>query len=269
MKKKILMVICLLLLTGCTANYDINIDENLNMQEKLSINENKKTFKENILQSFEINKYNVEIINCSEISEEECKSQLFDINPLGYLSEYRDKILLTRFGFSNPREINEFNDLYNYKNINNKEDFMINYTASNDVNKDNLLLINKIIKSNAINLDNENNLLSIKINNINKNILTGLDKYNITISSPYKVINSNADKINNHDNITTCVWNKNKNDNIDIDLTLDISKINKSKVEKSNNIMKIIFIVILIISIPLIIYFVKKLKQKNLNKDKI
>lgn len=162
MKKIIILLLTIFLLTGCNITYELEIDKNGNIIDKLTIIEKYDNYNNNLIPDYnEFIKDRNSIINIENEIEEDKKS---------YNSVFKKEY----------KNINEYkNDYYINKYIGD-----INYTC------------NKLCKIDIIFNDNIKNVFK-ETNDIKKTFTNNDNEITIKIYTPYKIINTNAEINNN------------------------------------------------------------------------
>ena len=222
MTKKFLILIIMLLLTGCSVNYNISINDDLKVVEKASIRGSEKL-------------YNTYYRN----SKIDVLSSLLD--------NYEDELKNNNYEY----KLNDTNEPYIniQKEYNGIEEFLNNSKLFNDYfdeisyNKDgNIVKIETI----GFNPNEEDNPERFNVDNIN-----------IAITSKYEIKNSNASKIDEDNNIYYFNLNGNMDD-FKILLEIDTSK--KFDANKNQVLMIIIAIAILVMSWVIVLVVNRKKK---------
>ena len=233
MKKKILILLIPLLLTGCASvNYELDIDKNINVSEKVKITATSDFF-------------NIYYKNL----------------PITIVKEfYNDSDIQNKLNSNNYKhEINQKNAKYPEVIIS-KEYKSLEEYSQNTIFK-NQVFENVIITTN-------DNLITLQTVNFKKYTTDDdsdsypVSKLAISIKSPYVVVENNADK---HDKKTNAyIWLVDSStENKEIKITFD-----KNKIYIYNIIMYIsLFVIILIILTMIIIGF--KMHKKNVINNEI
>lgn len=233
MKKKILILLIPFLLTGCASvNYELNIDKNINVSEKVKITATSDFF-------------NIYYKNL----------------PITIVKEfYNDSEIQNKLNKNNYKhEINQENTKYP-EVIVSKEYKSLEEYSQNTIFK-NQAFENVIITTN-------DNLITLQTVNFKKYTTDNdsdsypISKLVISIKSPYVVVENNADK---HDKKTNAyIWLVDSStENKEIKITFD-----KNKIYIYNIIMYIsLFVIILIILTMIIIGF--KMHKKNVINNEI
>lgn len=231
MKRKIIFLLGIVfLLSGCSATYNLNINDNNTVNENATIKEKKK-----ILNS----KY--------DVYDDETAS-LYANQYLNDLSNtWKNKYNL------NGYIRNDTNDLYQYSK---------NDTFNNIFDIKNSKVLN-IVFSN-INVTNKDKIYYIKLQGFNKEILSNISDFDIKFTLPYLVIESNGSVEGN-----TCRWSFTNNNVSDIYISYDSSKkynevISKNE-DKKPNYKTIIIVCASILAVILLIYIVLKSKFNKSN----
>jgi len=195
--KKIVLILILFILTGCTAKFNVTIKDK-KIEQQILINENNlHSEKKNL----------VDIIKDSVIEIQ---------NDLEFLSYFDLKETA-----SNTIKSSMEYSIYNYD-----FDYALHYCYD----KQNITHVNNILKietSNYFNCFDKYNLI---------------DKVNINVTTGYKVLESNADKVDGY----TYTWNITKSNKKGIKLVLDttIDELQEKEIQKEKLNKNIIFIVI-------------------------
>lgn len=228
MKKKIfILFIIVMLSTGCSVNYNIIVDKNFNITEKMDIVEKNS--------SFDI-QYDNPKAGVEDIFQNIDKSLKYKID------DYKINRGINSINFNiknNYSDETEYNNSIILKNLNGKVEIYKN----TDSNK-NTSVFQVMINYDFFDLINTN-----KYSNI------GIDDMNVNITFPYKVVSSNADFVK--ENVYT--WNIKKN----IKSRSFYIEYNENELQKKGiNIVWIIVILVLIVLVFLIIILFAKKKKK-------
>ena len=222
MKKRFLFLLTLILITGCSVKYDVLIDEDLKVYETAEIIGGENLYK----QYYKTSKVNV------------LKELL-----LGYEDVLKDNSYSYELKETdNPYVIlnKEYNNLSSYLNdsqLFNDYFDKINYNKSDNIIK---------IETEGFNPNEEDNPDRFYVENID-----------ISITSKYEVINSNASKVDENTNTYHFVMDKETED-FKIMLEIDTSKIfNPNK----NKILMIIIAAGVLIASWIIVFVVNKKKK--------
>lgn len=224
MKKVIIFLLIVFLLTGCSVNENIKINKDLSVQESVSMFESSEFFN---------SRYKMLPINI--------------IKEILY-SRDRDKILNDN-GYNFKIEQNaEFPYVVANKKYSSIEDFTNNTIFKTQY-------FNKVITT------TNNNQISISASEFIKHDNQDVDYYNpdnlyINITIPYVVTSNNADKYDARTNTYTWIITNKTNDK-EIKITFDKNRI------YIYNLILYISIGILIILIGLLINYILKVKRKN------
>lgn len=222
MKKILLLVIPCLLLSGCTVNYNLKIEDNKFIETIKGnvLNEELKTDKEQT----DINLY-YELINFEQnslISDETAKykktisqnKNLVDKNSIDYIFSYT----YNKETINDSRILNECFENFTFEEKDNKYyfiafgDFYCNYTKD----------------------------------------------ININITTDYKVINHNANKIENN----TYTWTINENNTENLELYITINKNQQSNALTSSwSILKITSFITLMLTSAICLFVIQKKKK--------
>lgn len=230
MKKKLFILIILLLsLTGCKVEYKLNLDNKLNLDE------------------------NIELISTSEEDKEKFDS--FDLYiPIDKNVPY--------IAFQEKIEETEY---YKTKKNSSKITFKNSYS-----NQDYEKYINSYIANSAYDyvsitsINNEDLVLSSSKKFYLFDKFENLEEVKITISTTYKVIEHNADEVNNHD--YKWIINKENADNKGIFLEINPSKETLTFMEKliRGDYFNTFVITLIFLVIGILIYLIlKKCSEKR------
>lgn len=236
MKKILLSIILLLLMTGCTATYEIKVS-NEKIYENLTVLESRGKSKEKV----------DELGNTFET----------------YAKKYgtKNKIITSFYYLYSDQGCVENCSYYNNKYINNEENigYLLSNTFSFEEYKDSAIA-NELLPGFSSEYDGR--YLTISGGN-SWNFINGynnLDKITINIETNYKITSTNGKKINN----TTYQWNvyKGNTDGLKgVYIVIDTKEIIKEK--KSSLISYIIIVIVLIVLIFVGIFLSNKNKQEN------
>lgn len=222
MMKKVVILVCLFLLTGCTVNYKITIDEELKVNEEAVLSGTSefyetynKTTKNNVLKSI--------LSNYEEILKENnyYYELITDANPYVKVSK-------------------NYNDINNYLNSS--------------------ILFNDYFDK--INYTREGNIIKIETEGFNPNDPDNPDRFyvrnlDISITSSYKVVNHNANKI---DEKTNTFYYELKEDTKDFKIMLEIDTSSKF-IKNLDKIIIVIVMAILIIVAWIFVFIINKKKK--------
>ena len=229
--KKIILIVLLLLLTGCKVEYKINLNNNFDIEENI-----------NILSTTEEDKNKIEEFSLNiPIDQKVDDYGAFEnkVSTIEYYNYLKNKDMII------------FKNKYN----NNKYDKYIDSTLANLAYE--YVSINKVDEKNLILSTSKEFLLFNNYNN--------LEEVKITITTNYKVLSNNADIINNHD--YTWVITKDNAYGKGIFLKVDTSKEDLTFLEKlmRGDYLNIFTLSLLIAIIALIIYLLVKRRNKKVN----
>lgn len=228
LKKIIYLIILLFLITGCTSDYELKITPN-NIEETVNFTLKDNDYDKAIL----INR----IFTISDIYyDDETEMGKHVINLLR-TEQFQPTYLAEDF-YTKKVEKNKINMSYTYKDD--------SYEGSN--------IFNFCFGDTYYDSTDEYYVL----NGYNSFKCLLKDKMQFTITTDYRVINSNADKVIGN----KYIWNFNRDNNMDHDLYIQISKNYK---RKKLNIFPIIIIITIILLIIIYKIFIKDRKyfQKN------
>ena len=229
--KKILLLIILIILTGCSANYEIDYSKN--------------RFNESLTTSGNITDINYK----NEIDNYYLKSYLLTSYKI-QTGDMAENEILSNYSIYNKELVNESNNYglklgYNYDNKD-------NYMESSIVYR---LFSSFIIEDNYIKLDGIKNIF---------NSYSMLDNIKIIFSTDKYVSESNCDEVKNN----KYIWyiDKNNYQNKFIEITLVSNKIEmyKKNMEKySDKVVTFIIVVISIMGLLYILVIYNKVKKSN------
>lgn len=258
MKKVLFLIISIFLLTGCSATYEMNINTNKTLNEKLNITIGEREFKNIYLPNMYFNRDYIERYDCSKLTDDECKEALFNDDPSSYFISYAQEYMIKNYGFKSYAEVTKFNNDKNMIYDNKNNNFTLSYQDKVSFDNIDTSILSKISENYSLQI--EGNKLILNATNINAK---NLENAKIIINSPYKIESTNA-IVTESDSFATCTWNVYNNTNINLVLNLD-EEINKENTKKSRfAIIFIIVTIILTISIATI-----NLIKKSKHKDKI
>ena len=193
----ILLIPIILLSTGCSATYKVNIT-NENIGEILDISENRDQFDKT---AFEY-KY----------GSLDNYSKCYDC-PDNYVSKMKEYYVNNYY--TNKDNFSRDNKTSTYNNSNGNYLFELN--NKKEYSLKNNLLINNITRDSLI--INDNNII-LHLDNIPSNLVEKIDNVSIIVTTELPVISNNAD--NTSDN--TYTWNYDKTNNLNKSLSLYIEK---------------------------------------------
>ena len=229
MKKKILLiVVSLLLLSGCTVNYNLKVDKDFKVKEELNLSVEKDKFEIGYDKPEDGVKDIFDNINTT------LTYKLYDYN-----TSRKSKKINTVFS-KEYVSVEDYSNSEFLKNVNGKAE-RYDYTKNGKTNK---------VFQVMINYDFFDFINTKKYSSI------AMDEFKLNITFPYKVIESNADSVKG--NVLT--WNLKelrtaRSFYIEYDENIEVK-------EKNNKVLIIIACAILIVSVFLIIIFFRK-KTKN------
>lgn len=218
MMKKIIFLLIILLLTGCSANFNVEIKQN--------------TVEQNIF--IQANNY-------------ELDGTLLNTIAKNVYIDKQDTTVLGRFRLLNNKNDNPLNAFVSY-NIN---DYDYDYSLYICYDNQNITYSNNILKIETSNYFNCFDKYSI------------IDDVNINVTTGYKVLENNADKVDGN----TYTWNITKSNKKGIKLTLDttVDEIQEEEKQKEKLNKNLIFIIIgtLVLSAFGTVFFVFIKSNKN------
>lgn len=218
MKGRLFFLICsILLLSGCTLNYKISIDNNNIVTENISIVETKETL---VTYTLDSEQY---VQDSLDIFKEDENYYSYSLSTDSDSSNY--------YGIANRKYL----DLENFKNNSIIVSEMFNEIIVNDDNGVITFEMNPKDDFKYFNEDTQNRAL--------------IDEVNIKIYIPYEVISSNKDKI--EDNVY--IWNIKKDENLQkIYIKYDTNKKLRTPIPK--NILIISVMALFVLGLVLSIY---------------
>lgn len=239
MRKKIsVLLVLIFLLTGCSATYNITIDNNTLSDELIIKNVKDKIYSDGMTYEKLINIYYNQNVasNINTPGYPEINKKLD-----GYT--YYNKVLIDNDGMYGFKLNNTFS-LNDYKN----SPLLLEYNFKNIIISNNRILIKSNTSQGCTLFDNYPYL-----DNILVNIITN-----------YKVINNNADEIK--DNTYTWFVNKNNFKNKEISIEIDKSDISYNTLldEKESNVL-IVFLIGLVLTVIFVFGFYTYYKVKFSN----
>ncbi len=247
-KKKLLILLSIFLITGCQAEYNIVIEDNVVKEELLVYETN-------------INKWNT--IQGNNILTYQQYQQEYKDAPVGIY--YNDQNIDGEVGFNPNRNYYTIDLLSdnNKKGLSFNTDFNINRYADS-------YIIRNCFKN--INILNQLDTISISTNNELScmNYIDGLNKITINIKTSYNVLDTNAIRIN--DNTYTWIITKNNymNSNIYIKMSKSINS-NSSNDTKDTNVFnfQLIYLILVIVLLLLGFLIYNQIKKNSEEKNKI
>lgn len=228
--KKIIFLLIILFSTGCTAEYNLNINEDYTIDEKISINQNIDEI-ENTYENSDNAKESAKNYVLQKISENELKYGITTITD-NTTSYYKNYIL------------NTYQNFYDYNNNSKLNTIFDNF-----------------------NIDDNNGIITFKLNNIKAEVLNEIDTFEINLTSKYTILNTNATTKNSNTNVYYWEYSDGKKPNITF-------SINKNEIfvppvinnTSDNKITKELVIVISFIALALVsssIFILIKSKRNN------
>lgn len=219
MMKKIIFLLIILLLTGCSANFNVEIKQN--------------TIEQNIF--IQANNY-------------ELDGTLLNTIAKNVYIDKQDTTVLGRFRLLNNKNDNPLNAFVSY-NIN---DYDYDYSLYICYDNQNITYSNNILKIETSNYFNCFDKYSI------------LDDVNINVTTGYKVLENNADKVDGN----TYTWNISKTNKKGIKLVLDttVDEIEEKEIKKEKINKNLIFIIIgilVLLGFSTVIYVYIKSNKNN------
>ncbi len=247
MKKKTILILLIFLLTGCQAEYNIVIDENI-VKEELLI--------------YETNMGKWSTIQGDNILTYQQYQQIYKDSPVGIY--YNDQNVDAETGFSPNRTY------YTIKTIeeNSKKGLSLSTNFTTSKYNDSYIIRN-CFKN--INISNQTETISISTSKelTCMNYIDGLSKVTINITTNYKVLESNATRTNNN----TYTWEIDKSNYTTSKIYIKMSKNNSNESnndnEKKDSISNyqimyfIILIALLLIGFIFYCIFKKNSEEKN------
>ncbi len=232
MKKIFILLFGILLLTGCSANYNLTVDQSLSVRE------------------------NIDIIG----------DDRFKMNSSYTIDTMYDTILNT---YSNNIDKNKINNVEKYLNNNNLSvKINNNYSNLDELSKS---YYASLIYSNNFKINTNENIITLSSDNIMNNLwifMTDMEddplikNLNINIKVPYIVTNHNADKVDEKNNTYTWEYNFQTTNKI---INISFDKNNIYVVE--NKTIKVLIYILIVLGIVGIGYFIYKLLEKNKSKN--
>ncbi len=239
MKKNILFIICsVLLLTGCSAQYNIEIKSD-------EIKEELQVYEENLYYDYEIEKQIEDNLNIKTgVLKDEQNGDTEDPNPQYkyYLKEKIDSNNRLGIKYTNTFSISDYsksyiaNSCYKYFQVYNNDRYIVLSTSKE-----------------FLCIENFDNLYEVTIN----------------IKTKYKVEDNNADKVSN--NVYSWTVTKNNFDNKNLYLKINTKKIaekseeQKQQDEKVLKIFETIGIILLILVVMIVLFLFNK--RRKLDND--
>lgn len=222
--KKYFLLLLILLCFGCTANYNLKINEDLSVEESITGLEDDEFY------SKYYNSSKSRVVNFVMATKED------------YLNEQNYNIKETSDGELYGATVSK-----TYSSI---EDFYNNSNAYRQYYK-------------SWKIENSDDIITISLEDKLEKNGNSLDRYmvddgTVSITLPFKVIENNAEKYDKKSN--TYTWNVNSSDDKDILIKFDSKKLISSQYDF---IYPIIIIFIVLVILFLILMFIKKYKHRN------
>lgn len=224
MKKIFLIILILTLCFGCTANYNLKINEDLTVEENITGLENDEFYNRYYHST---KSHVVDFVMATK--EDYLKQQNYNMKETSKENLY---------GATVSKTYSSIEDYYN-----NSKAYLQYYDSWNIENKSGIITISLKDK------------LSKNGNSLDRYMV---DDGTVSITLPFEVIDNNADKYNRKNN--TYTWNVDSSNDKEIFIQFDSKKLLS---EKFNFIYPIVFIVIAFVALFLILFFVKKNKYRN------
>lgn len=248
-KKKLLVLLSILLLTGCQAEYNIVIDED--------------TIKEELL-IYETNMSKWSTIQGNNVLTYQQYQQTYKDAPIGVY--YNDQNVDAEIGFNPDRKYYTINliDDNNKKGLTFTNDFGINNYADSYIIRNCFKHVNILNQSNTISISTDSELSCM-------NYMDGIDKITINIKTNYEVLDTNATSVNDK----TYTWVITKNNYTNSNIYMKINKLVKynSSNNTKNDILVSNFQIMyaLIVAVLLLVGFLiyKIFKKNSEEKNKI
>ena len=229
MKKKLFLIIVVLLLTGCNANYKLVVDKDFNIKENVNVEVSKKLF--------DIKDVDIDTVLSDQITEFNKKISIpVDNYTLKKGTNNIDININNKYD-----SIESYNQSSILKNVNGKVE-LYDYTRDDGNNAD---VFQIMINYDFFNLVKTRNLTNHK-----------LDSLNLVVEFPYEIISTNADKVEK--NVLT--WDLTK-------LVKSRSfyiEYNKDKLYRDNTALILLIVgCVIAISILIVVIFRRKSNDKN------
>ena len=221
LKKSLILIVIMFLLTGCTIKYNLRIDENF-VSEKLFIN------------NVDVSKFNNTYVPVNS-----------DIDDPNAFKEKSSEVEYYKMKKNDDSIILSYD--HNFKNFSSAYILNSCYDEVDSYIEDNRFIISTTGSFSCFELYDD------------------IDDVEVVINSQYKLINTNANKINNFDYI----WNINVNNlNEGIYLELDLNDRKKTVLEEIQDSKLFNFVVLIIVIVVIMILFLLFRAYSRL-KDKI
>ena len=230
MKKKILFVFCLFLLTGCSVTYNLDIDS--------SYLENTS-----IIDNFSGNNYNYNLYNIYSTKPVPLS------NTATILSESNEKLEDVKY--------------YDLNDISDNNHFGLNYvgTFDNDIPLNESSILTFGVGNYDFKQDDKNIIIKVPANIKAFNQFSNLDEIKVNIKTKYKVTDNNADEVSN-DTYTWIITRDNyKDKTIELIITMD----NLLNIGSDNSMVTFAICLIVLSLICLLIYLFVRSKYINKN----
>lgn len=240
--KRVIFVILLVLLTGCSVNYNITIDKNLSISESVTM----------------------------------CEKEDF-FTP--YYNSTKDRIINNIYSVVESDLKNNGYNAYNFKSDDNK-DACYGKRLENKYNNLEEYIKNKLLVSqfwDSIDYEERDDVITIKtVGNFSGYVEQNPDKYivedaTISIKLPFDVTDTNGDCTKNN-NVNVCKWYINKDTkDLNLYITFSTSSLKEEKENVKNTIVNksiIKYICYGIIGIILLVVIIKFL-SKNISRNKM
>lgn len=250
-KKKLLILLSMFLITGCQAEYNIVIEDNVVKEELLVYETN-------------MNKWNT--IQGNNILTYQQYQQEYKDAPVGIY--YNDQNIDGEIWFNPSRNYYTIDLLSdnNKKGLSFNTDFNLNRYADSYIIRNCFKHINILNQLDTISISTNNELSCM-------NYIDGLNKITINIKTNYNVLDTNATSIN--DNTYTWVITKNNymNSNIYIKMNKSINSNSSSSNNTTNNNsvsnFQLIYLIIVIVFFLIGLLIYTKFKNNSEEKNKI
>lgn len=243
-KKKLLVLLSILLLTGCQAEYNIVIDED--------------TIKEELL-VYETNMSKWNTIQGNNVLTYQQYQQEYKDAPIGVY--YNDQNVDAEIGFNPNRKYYTIDllDKNNKKGLTFTNDFGISNYADSYIIRSCFKHVNILNQRDTISISTDSELSCM-------NYMDGIDKITINIKTNYEVLDTNATSVNDK----TYTWVITKNNYTNSEIYMKINKLVNSSSNTSNAFVSnfqlmyaIIVIVFLLVGFLIYKIFKKNSEEKN------
>ena len=227
MKKKLLLIICILLITGCKVEYNLIINDNVNIEEQ------------------------VLMTGTDEFFEVYYKSSKLNIVNMIFDSERKELLSKNNYNYQviedNTPYVKATKKYNNIKDYTNNSIFIKPYFENVNVNE-----IDGIITLNI------NNYMPVSPDEIERFYISGCV---INIKLDYQVIESNAMKYDKKTNTYSWYINE-ETDNFNIKLSYDTNKIYEEK-KQGINYELILWTLLILLIVIIVLYIVNKKKYSK------